>query len=131
MKLARRLLIVFAVVGTALSACTPPPTVTTEPGKRAWQSLEVLKRVEEVQIAAIDAEKTGAVRAQYAKIVIDFATVAAKTCKVYSVGWEKALATAYREAKAKLPQDVIEKSPLSYILGVIEGVIMSLNGGVL
>lgn len=122
----------FVVATTlAMTACAPPPTIQTEPGKRAWQANQVLQRVEELQETAIQAEASGALPTATAKVIVQFTVTAAKTCQAYQQGWEKALAAAYTSAKAQIPASVLTKSEVAFALGMIEGIIRSLNGGVL
>jgi hypothetical protein len=127
-----RAILPFVVLTTlALTACAPPPTVQTEPGKRAWQAGQVLQRVEELQEAAIQAEASGAIPTATARVIVKFSVAAAQTCKAYPQGWEQTLATAFKEAKAQLPASVLAKSEVSFTMGILEGIIRSLNGGAL
>ena len=113
----------------ALTACAPPPTVQTEPGKRAWQAGQVLQRVEELQETAIQAEASGGLPTAQARVIVRFTVAAAETCRTYPQGWEATLATAFKATKAHLPASVLQKSEVAFGLGVLEGIIRSLNGG--
>jgi hypothetical protein len=71
-----------------LSACGPPKTIVTDPGKRAWYAAQVLQRVGELQAVAIQLEANKVIRTDQARPIVEYCVLTAKTLKGAPEGWE-------------------------------------------
>lgn len=124
------LLLTPLLVGLLLASCAPPPSIQTEPGKRAWQANEFVKRVGELQNAAIQAESTQGLTTAQARVIVTFCVSAAKTAKDYPAGWEKTAQAAYANTKTALGPTALQNPTVAFAMALIEGMLDSLNGGV-
>jgi len=126
----KRLVIAPLVVIVALAACAKQSPTLSPEATRAAQATEFVKRVGELQNAAIQAEATGGLTASQTRPIVSFCVAAARTAKDYPAGWEKTVNTAYREMKAALPVEVLKNPTAAFALAVVEGMLITLNGGV-
>lgn len=133
MKIARRSVAPFVALALALSlvACAKPTSIQSPEATRAWQANQVLIRVAEVQAAAIQAEASGALKTADTRIIVQATVTIAKAAKDAPEGWPKVALTALQQAKAQLPASVLAQSPVAYTLAIVEGMLISLVGGVL
>ncbi len=102
------LVILFAIslAGAAftLPACAhTPPSVTTPAGTSAVTADIVVKRLGELQAAAIAANQQGALSDKTAVLVVQFTVGAIKTASATPAGWQTTVATAYQALKSALP----------------------------
>ena len=112
-----------------LSACVAPVSVQTPEGKRAWQANEVVTRIGAVQAMAIQAEATGGLTTAQARVIVTYCVASAKVAKTYPKGWEQTLLVGFREMKTQVPPAVLQSSPLTYTLAILEGMLTALAGG--
>jgi len=117
------------LLALALSACVAPVSVQTPEGKRAWQANEVVTRIGAVQAMAIQAEATGGLTTAQARVIVTYCVASAKVAKTYPKGWEQTVLVGFREMKAQLPPAVLQSSPLTYTLAILEGMLTALAGG--
>jgi hypothetical protein len=91
---------VILVVALAFIACHAPVTIVTPQGKAAWQADQILKRVEELQNAAISANAAGAFPLPATKVINNYAMDAAYICKAAPQGWQEMLKKGWELTKA-------------------------------
>jgi hypothetical protein len=129
-SIAGKVLIPF-IVFLAVSACTPPPSIETEPGKKAWYAEQVLQRIDEVQNITIQLSKTTppTLKMETATVIVQFCVSSAKVVKEMPDGWPKVVLAAFNEIKTKLPAEVAQNPTLVTALAVLEGLLVSFAGG--
>jgi hypothetical protein len=101
----RRYAAILVLVAFTLPACAGqrPVTIVTPQGKTAFTSNEVLKRVQEVQNAAISAEAAKGIPTDVARIIIAFTVESAKVLGATPQGWGATVASLWASAKAQIP----------------------------
>ncbi len=87
----------------ALSACAPPPTVTTPQGQLAYKADQIVVRVNELMNAAIAANASGALDTNTTRTIVQFTVAADQTLASTPNGWQATVLTAWAATKAKLP----------------------------
>ena len=95
--------LILVLVLATLPACAPPPTVVTQAGKTAFTADQIVVRVNELENAAIQANSTGGLPVATTRIIVEFCVSADKTLKATPAGWQATVATAWKQAKAKIP----------------------------
>lgn len=127
-----KVLLPFVVLGAlAVSACHPPASIETEPGKKAWYAEQILQRIDEVQNITIQLSKASppAIRIETARVIVQFCVSSAKVVKDLPDGYAKMILTAFNELKTKLPAEVAQNPSLVTALAILEGILTTLAGG--
>jgi len=91
----------------AMYACDRPVTITTPEGKAAYTANEILKRVQNLQNATIEAAASGGLSTNSARVIITFTVESAKVLDATPTGWGGIIATAWNAAKKQLPATVL------------------------
>lgn len=101
----KRLLVIVALLVALLvtPACTPPPTIVTQPGKVAYAADQVVVRVNELQNAAIAANAQGQLPEATTRTIVQFCVAADTTLAQTPNGWQVTVQTAWASTKAALP----------------------------
>lgn len=94
------------VLALLLSACHPPPTIVTPAGRTAYTADQITLRVNELEQAAITANRTGGLALAPTRTLVEFCVVADQTLAATPAGWPVTLATAWTVAKIKLPPNL-------------------------
>jgi hypothetical protein len=97
----KRLLLVL-LLSLAPTACMPPATIVTAPGKVAFQADQVVVRVNELQAAAIQANKTGGLDDMQTRVIVEYAVSADRVLKATPAGWQAAVVKLWQEAAPKI-----------------------------
>jgi hypothetical protein len=102
-----------------LSACGAPVTVVTPAGQVAYTANEIAKRVGELGHAAIAANAQGALADSTTFTIVGFCDSADKILAATPAGWQASVATAWTEAKKKIPaKDLTNPLILSLVTAV-------------
>ena len=99
-KIRRSLAIVLVLL---IAACARPVSIKTPEGKRAYDIDQVLKRVEELQEAAIAAFKSGAILKSDVDPIVNATIEIARLSEAAELGWKEAALYAWNTAKAEIP----------------------------
>lgn len=109
----------------ALSACVPK-TIQTPEGRRAYNALQVLQRVDELQNAVIAGNQQGIIPDATAVTIVRFTVASAKTIKAAPDGWQATVKTGWASTKAAIPPADAKKlqvylDAVDLVLGLITG----------
>lgn len=102
MQIQRRL-IGIGLVLAFVAACTPPPTIVTEPGKRAFSADQVLQRVEELQNFTIATYRAGNVDRQVAEAINFALEQINEFADIETANWRANVIRAWGNAKDSIP----------------------------
>ena len=125
-----RAILPFLLAAGLLSCAKPPASLQSPEAQRAWQANEVVTRIGEVQRVAIQAEATGGLTTAQARVVVTFCVASATVAKQYPKGWEQTVLAGFLQMKAQLPPAVLQSSPVTYTLAILEGMLAALAGGI-
>ena len=119
----RLLLLLCLALAPALSACTPPTTIVTQPGKIAFAADQIVIRVNEAQAAAIQANMTGGLDDAQTRVIVDYAVAADKVLKTTPAGWQTTVKTLWQQALPKItttnPTVQLAITALTGVLGAL------------
>lgn len=96
------LVLALAVAVPVLPACHAPVTIETQAGKTAYTADQIVIRVNNLQNAAIQAEKTGGLPTATTRTIVEFAVSANRILKETPAGWQTTVAISWAEAKKRL-----------------------------
>lgn len=108
-------------------ACAPPVTLTTPQGQTAYRADQVVLRVNELQNAAITAERGGAIPTATTRRIVQFCVAADKTLAATPAGWPATVLALWRATKADLPPATFQQPPLAAALSAVETLLGSLQ----
>jgi hypothetical protein len=116
-------LIVLALLLSFAPACTPPSHIVTAPGKIAFTAVQVELRVNEVQNAAIAANKSGGLDDAQTKVIVTYTVAADKVLQTTPAGWQAVVKQLWQEAAPKItttnPTIQLAITALTGILGAL------------
>jgi|WetSurMetagenome_2_1015567.scaffolds.fasta_scaffold92207_4 hypothetical protein len=109
------ILVAFMTVG-----CHPPVNIVTPEGKKIYTANEVLKRVEELQNAAIKADTQKVIPTHTARIIVQFTVSSARTIGMVSDGWGIVVAKAWAEVKAQIPLEILNNPAIKVAVFAVD-----------
>ena len=110
----------------ALTQCATPVSVQTPAGKTAYTADQIVKRVDELQNATIQANQSKAIPDATAVMIVKFCVSAAQTLKATPAGWQQTVIVAWGELKKALL--TTDAAKLSVYLSTVDLAIASLIG---
>jgi hypothetical protein len=102
MKILRNLTLI-AVLGGMVGCVHSPVTVVTPQGQAAFTADQVVVRVNELENAAIAADKNGSLNDNTAFIIVNFTVDADKVLAATPDGWQAQVKALYKVLIEKLP----------------------------
>lgn len=120
-------LLVLSLLGSvALPACHAPSSVTTPAGKSAYTADQVVKRLGELEAAAIQANKTGGLADQPAVLIVKFCVDSARTLKEAPNGWVPTVSRGWQQLKRDVP--ILSDSKWAPYATTVDAVLASFGG---
>ncbi len=118
-----------AVLSSAavFSACTPPPTIVTEPGRRAYSADQIAVRVIELQNATISAEADHLLPTPTARTIVNFCIDSADVLQTTPAGWMPTLQLSWLKVKAQIGEPASQA--VRTAMAAIDLVLMTSGGG--
>lgn len=120
----RRLLLMLCLaLAPALSACNPPTTIVTQPGRIAFAADQVLVRVKELEQAAVQANQSGALSTADTRVIVDYAVAAKNVLTATPNGWQVTVKALWKEA---LPKITTTNTTVQLAVTALSGLLSSL-----
>lgn len=111
-------------LGLAAPACTPrPATIVTPAGQLAFTADQIVLRVNELQAAAVDANRNGILDIGTTRTIVNWSINADTVLKVLPAGWKTTLIASWHVAKAEIhTTNSIIQSAMAAVDAVLGGV---------